>query len=250
MARWKDTGPAANLGDIKMDELTKCPKCKTRTLVREGDELVCSQCHEHFSAPSGQPKEEPPKQGRHHNIQKRHKFYESHRKEITRDLLTLGRTATREKYGIPTASSLLSLEKRWLDPDQRAMVDRANSGPEAVKPAGKPTAKQNPGTSGDNRLPQFPEFSGSWDPQVQVKWLEVYAELVEDKETKAPNKETKAPTFNSQYHVVNYGEVLQFISDYIENAGCVPEKYTSSKDYIAAQWQPLVQLLDKRPLRP
>jgi hypothetical protein len=164
--------------------------------------------------------------------------------------LTLGRTATREKYGIPTASSLLSLEKRWLDPDQRAMVDRANSGPEAVKPAGKPTAKQNPGTSGDNRLPQFPEFSGSWDPQVQVKWLEVYAELVEDKETKAPNKETKAPTFNSQYHVVNYGEVLQFISDYIENAGCVPEKYTSSKDYIAAQWQPLVQLLDKRPLRP
>lgn len=47
------------------------------------------------------------------------------------------------------------------------------------------------------------------------------------------------------YHKFNYAAVIQFISDYIDNGGCVPEKYTSSEDYIAEQWQPLVHLLDQ-----
>jgi hypothetical protein len=125
--------------------------------------------------PPGRPRGRPPGRGRQprqrnpSNIHERHRFYESHRNEITQDLLTLGRKATRKKYGIPTTSSLASLEKRWLTPDQKATLDSA-----VLKPA---SPSQDPAPSTNGHLPHFPEFSGTWDPSVQLKWLEVYQNL-------------------------------------------------------------------------
>jgi hypothetical protein len=125
--------------------------------------------------PPGRPRRRPPGSGRQArrrntgNIYERHRFYESHRNEIIRDLSTLGRRATRKKYGIPTYSSLASLEKRWLTPDQRATLDSAS--------LRRAPATQDPASPTNGHLPHFPEFSGTWDPSVQLKWLEVYQKL-------------------------------------------------------------------------
>jgi len=148
-----------------VDELTRCPNCKTRTLVKEGDELICSECHGHFPAPVS--KDPPTKKYQLRNSE-RHVFYEKNRAEIIRDLLIMGRLATRKKWGIP-ASSLPALEKRWLAPDQKALLD------------GMPlkSSKQAGGTPKNGRLPQLPEFSSSWEPQVQVMWFEIYGKLLE-----------------------------------------------------------------------
>jgi hypothetical protein len=35
----------------------------------------------------------------------------------------------------------------------------------------------DPGASQNGRLPRFPEFTNSWDPSVQLKWLDVYGSL-------------------------------------------------------------------------
>ncbi|MCJ7576487.1 MAG: hypothetical protein MUO80_07455 [Dehalococcoidia bacterium] len=150
-----------------MDEVTKCPKCKTRTLVREGEDLVCSQCHEHFPAPTGghipingrRKKAKKAKLGRSpQQSASKHAYYESNKQQMVTDLLTFGRMPTRKKWNI-SPSTLSTLEKRWLTPDQKAILDNMTFRPEI-------------------QLPQLPEFSNSWDPQVQVKWLEIYGELL------------------------------------------------------------------------
>jgi hypothetical protein len=150
-----------------MDELTKCPKCKTRTLVRESDELVCSQCKEHFPAPTSG---HIPTNGRRKKAKlgrspqrpaSRHAYIEAHKQEIIKDLFTYGRTPTRKKWSIP-AGTLHSLEKRWLTADEKAKLDNITFAP-----------------SPNAQLPIFPAFSDTWDPTVQVKWLEIYGKLLE-----------------------------------------------------------------------
>jgi hypothetical protein len=111
------------------------------------------------------------------DIHERKRYYESHRDEIVRDLLTLGRPATLKKWGIPT-STITGLEKRWLKPEYRAAITRASG-------AAVPLA-HDPGTPGDGHLPHFPEFSNTWDPTVQLTWLEVYRDLHARPQTATP----------------------------------------------------------------
>jgi hypothetical protein len=212
-----------------VDDLTKCPQCKTRTLKREGDELVCSSCNGRFPVPPEPPERKLYKRHRRYdNLQERHKYYEKHKQEIVDDLLSIGQVATREKWdisdstivglknrwlnaaqkakvasimppkrplghdeahnfyekhkseiiidlltfgrvgtrkkwNIKASSSLFTLESRWLTPAQKARVDSVD-----VKSLGHSHIE----------LPQFPGFSNDWQPQVQLRWFDLYSKLI------------------------------------------------------------------------
>jgi hypothetical protein len=215
-----------------VEELTKCPKCKRRTLTRQGQELVCSECGGHFPAPQEDPSSSSssssPKRA---HILERHQFYEKNKKEIIRDYEAKGRQETAEKWKIPwpnlyqllrrwgiiktpadakaahegskhayyernkqeiikdllavgrlptrkkwkiSSSTLFTLEKRWLTADQKATLDNIT-----FSPIRKAILDM---TQGNNGLPQFPEFSNDWGPEVQLKWLDLYGQLVAQKQ--------------------------------------------------------------------
>jgi hypothetical protein len=92
-----------------------------------------------------------------------HAYYEAHKQEIISDLFAVGRTPTRKKWKI-SCSTLYTLERRWLTADQKAKLDNITFAPLS-----------------NGRLPEFPAFSDSWDPTVQVKWLEIYDKLLGSK---------------------------------------------------------------------
>ena len=121
--------------------------------------------------PRGRPPANParPKRDRTWTaIQEKHRYYESHKGEIMTDLLSLGRQAAQDKWGIPS-STATGLEKRWLTPTQRAILTTASFEQRLRAPL--------PAISANGHLPHFPQFSDSWDPAVQLKWLEVYQNL-------------------------------------------------------------------------
>lgn len=143
---------------------------------------TCSLCGEvrQFPMEKGQepvtlkPGKPPAKRGRPKRnrtwtgIREKHEYYELHRESIVRDLLAIGRPATLKKWGIPT-STITTLERRWLTPDQKAMLDSHALGT-------APASRDSP-PSANGYLPHFPEFSGTWEPSVQEKWLEIYGTL-------------------------------------------------------------------------
>jgi hypothetical protein len=173
-----------------VDELTKCPTCKTRTLKREGDELVCTECKGHFPAPNAdavalgrrggakggkvrmakltpEQRSELAKKAvntrwNRVNNNKRHLYYEQHREEIVKDLLSLGVQAARTKWSIPP-STITYLAARWLTNEQRAQLLMTEHPPGPIK--------------GNGYLPVFPPFSDDWPESVQLKWLELYGLL-------------------------------------------------------------------------
>ncbi len=51
----------------------------------------------------------------------RHRYFEDNKEAITLDLLSIGRMATRAKWGI-LSPSLVNLERRWLTDDERARI--------------------------------------------------------------------------------------------------------------------------------
>jgi Zn ribbon nucleic-acid-binding protein len=55
------------------------------------------------------------------NVHERSKYYEDNKEAIIADLLSSGRKATCQKWGI-TSSSILNLEQKWLTPEQKAAV--------------------------------------------------------------------------------------------------------------------------------
>lgn len=101
------------------------------------------------------------------NIKARSKFYEQNKAAIIADLLRLGKSATRSKWRIPKGS-LPRLIENWLTPEQKAMVNSIG-----LEPVRDEKVHLN------GRLPAFPEFSMSWDPPVQLKWLEIYGKLLD-----------------------------------------------------------------------
>ena len=117
-------------------------------------------------------------------IKKRHKYYEDNKEAIIADLLSLGRAATQKKWGIPVGGTLPSLEKRWLTEEQKAAIPSGTPGPRP----GNLTEAPHPSTistPSNGRLPPFPQFSPTWDPSVQLQWLEVYSELAKRETTLA-----------------------------------------------------------------
>ena len=111
-------------------------------------------------------------QGRNTQIQERHRYYEDNKEAIIADFFSKGRLATREKWGI-TSSSLHSLERRWLTKEQRSTVP---SNPGRPKQQAHPSTNSTPS---NGRLPPFPQFSDTWEPEVQLEWLGIYGRLAE-----------------------------------------------------------------------
>jgi hypothetical protein len=105
----------------------------------------------------------------HHNHNHSHQYLETNKDAITADLLAIGNTATCKKWGIKP-QTMTGLKERWLTAQQRAAIFWERGGRRAA-PA------QNSPPSPNGHLPHFPEFSGTWDPSVQLKWLEVYQNL-------------------------------------------------------------------------
>lgn len=60
------------------------------------------------------------------NVHERSKYYEDNKEAIIADLLSSGRKATCQKWGIPS-SSILNLEQKWLTPEQKAAVPEKNN---------------------------------------------------------------------------------------------------------------------------
>jgi len=106
------------------------------------------------------------------NMEK-HQRYEEHKEEILADLRSIGRPATRKKWKIPSGTMGL-LEERWLTPQERqALTSRSRTS--SKSPARRQAVVTTPT---NNHLPSFPEFSNEWPESVQVKWFEVYEQLI------------------------------------------------------------------------
>jgi len=106
------------------------------------------------------------------NMEK-HRHYEEHKEEILADLRSIGRPATRKKWKIPSGT-MGALEERWLSPQERkALTPRSNA---SKGPSTRSQAVVT--TTNNNHLPSFPEFSNEWPESVQVKWFEVYEQLI------------------------------------------------------------------------
>jgi hypothetical protein len=102
----------------------------------------------------------------------RRRRYANHKEAIIADLLTLGRSATRARWNIPSPS-LYSLESRWLTPEQKAAIPSGN------QPLRQANAITPDSAQSHNRLPPFPPFSDTWHPQVQLEWLHIYGRLAD-----------------------------------------------------------------------
>jgi len=94
------------------------------------------------------------------NLTRQQKFlwYENNKTQILADIIAIGLKKTRRKWNIPSGT-FTALKKRWFGPQstQDYIAEKK------LHPA--------------NELPQFPAFSDSWMPTVQIKWLEVYERL-------------------------------------------------------------------------
>lgn len=108
----------------------------------------------------------------------RHKYYEDNKEAIVADFLAIGRKATCEKWGIPRGGTLITLEKRWLTPEQRQGLNNRKRKRRKIKTARAEVARAATPKAPDNgKLPAFPAFSDSWPMMVQIKWLETYENL-------------------------------------------------------------------------
>jgi len=140
------------------------PECeeKRQFPLHKGDLVVVlreSKCNSQVEK-GEEVKEKPGRKKASSHLFERGVYYEKNKEAIVADLFAMGRLATREKWNIPKGT-IGKLERRWLDKKQRSKI---TPGP------------QQPKTQKD-RLPAFPEFSTTWDPTVQVKWLEIYEKL-------------------------------------------------------------------------
>jgi uncharacterized Zn finger protein (UPF0148 family) len=150
-----------------MDELTKCPKCKTRTLVRKGDKLVCSQCNGHFALSA------PAVAARRDFLLSRHQFYEGNKDKILADYKRIGGKETAKKLGV-TWPALYHILRRW-----KVIETQQESKKNGEERIGIRVVDPEIRASEIGRLPSFPEFSNHWDPQVQTMWFQIYGKLVD-----------------------------------------------------------------------
>ena len=91
----------------------------------------------------------------------RHNFYEDNKTAILADVRSIGKKATAKKWKI-NGASLYHVLLRW---------EREAKGTTVA--IGTETKSEN------GRLPHFPEFSMTWDPLTQLKWLEIYEKLID-----------------------------------------------------------------------
>jgi len=159
-------------------------KCVHKWVINNQNVGTCSFCGEVRQFPlekgeemviltEGNPGRGPAKrkvEDVHKNILAKSRFYKQNKEAIINDLLSMGKTPARKKWGIPKGT-LGRLINRWMTPEQKASIAPSPY----ITPVPPPTEVE----SGDGWLSRFPEFSMEWDPSVQVKWLEIYGKLID-----------------------------------------------------------------------
>jgi len=106
----------------------------------------------------------------HVNIIAKSRFYEHNKEAIIKDILSMGKTPARKKWGIPKGT-IGRLINKWLTPEQKASIPPS--------PYVSTEIASDEAESGDGRLPAFPGFSNNWNPEVQVEWFKVYGKLID-----------------------------------------------------------------------
>lgn len=84
------------------------------------------------------------------NPRERHRYLEENKDEIIADFKKIGYKKTVLKWRLSTAT-IVKLREKW-----GIVSSRGN----------------------DNHLPSLPEFSNDWNPEVQLKWLEIWGNVV------------------------------------------------------------------------
>ena len=137
---------------------SKCAKCGGN-ITDDYGEPVCLQCG---NRPLGQPRAgvvkdvtiAPVVEKRPNDPKKARVWFQKHFREVRADLLVIGNKPTCEKWGIPHQMIGHFLREHPINKTSAA------PGPPAPDPRG--------------RGPQLPAFSDSWQPEVQVKWLDTW----------------------------------------------------------------------------
>lgn len=133
--------------------------------LNKGDPVIVLK----VSKCNSQVKEEEMKTGEPTNIKARHNFYEENKDAIVADFLKMGKQPARRKWRIPKGT-LPRLIEKWLSPEQVAIMNQV----------GMPAAETNMSNNGQlPLLPPFPPFSALFDGPAQLKWLEIYEELLD-----------------------------------------------------------------------
>jgi len=178
--------------NIDRDNIGTCSRCdEVRQFPWDKGEVIILKKGKYTEIPK---KEDNMKT----SIRERHTYYEEHKVEIIADLLSTGRAATKAKWDIPHGGVIYGLEKRWLTAEQIASIPKRSLTPTPAVPTdGKAQGFDGSSDSIDietekftwpskhstplNAMPKFPEFSDTWDCTVQLKWLELYGELVKER---------------------------------------------------------------------
>jgi hypothetical protein len=165
------------------NNLPRCTKCHLRTLERHGDDAHCTECGSDFpgafsdydgkelklTVANTKKRKKRDRRGNNYEhlltVQK-HRYIEENKDAIIADLFNIGRIAVRVKWDIGN-TSLYAFEKKWLTEGQR---DRLTSIGNILRQAPR-------SHNGQPILPAFPAFSNQWDPETQLKWLEIYEKL-------------------------------------------------------------------------
>lgn len=108
------------------------------------------------------------------HIAAKHKYYKDNKEAIVADLLSKGKAYTRGRWKIPKGT-IGQLINRWLTEEQRLKIP-VNLGTPPGTPGETPHPSTN-STPSNGRLPPFPQFSNTWEPEVQLQWFEVYETL-------------------------------------------------------------------------
>lgn len=114
-----------------------CPKCQGNMFDEDGA-IKCLQCSKEIGTK-----------------QDRTDFYMANSAAILNSETAVGRTATIKRFNIPPGT-MPGLLKRL-----------------AAKNGDKPAPAPGPKTT--DAIPELPAFSNDWAPEVQLKWLDIWA---------------------------------------------------------------------------
>ena len=101
-------------------------------------------------------------------------WYHDHKKEMIRDLLAMEYEAFLKKWGVSrqTVSHLKS--DKYYEKLAKKAPPAPSAEPKAAK-AGEPSRADKP--KGE-KLPQLPEWSDEWTPEIKLAWLDIYGRLI------------------------------------------------------------------------
>lgn len=118
----------------------RCDRCNGN-LIRDGAEIRCLQCGNEYKS-----------------LKDKHRFYNDHQQEILKDIRLLGAKKTSQKWQMPS-STLSGLLSKWSQGTPFAPTD-------------------SPAPHGNDRFPNLPPWSDTWEPEVQTRWLDVYELII------------------------------------------------------------------------